>query len=129
MTRPTCLLFAAILLTGCRGGSGRPAAPAGEKEVDLGVIETLGQSTLADYAGRRVVLIVAAGDYHALTAKLAAEKNAVLHSLLFDLAATEDIDPSDEAGVARFVQDWIHERYYGASPGPIQRVELRQDKR
>lgn len=128
MTRFLCLLIAGVLLAGCKGSPEKPA-PAGEKEVDLGVIETLGQSTLAGYAGRRVVLIVPAAQHAVLTGKLAAEKDSLLHSLLFDLAAAEDLDPADETAVAEFVRTWIHERYYDGPSGPILRVELRQDKR
>ena len=129
MKRPVCLLIAGVLLAGCGGGSNQPPAPTGEKDVDLGVIESLGQSKLTGFAGRRVVLIVPAREHAAFTAKLAAEKDSVLHGLLFDLASAEDLDASDEAAVAQFVRNWIHERYYQGSSGQILRVELRQDKR
>ncbi|MCY2929042.1 MAG: hypothetical protein NTV86_06020, partial [Planctomycetota bacterium] len=126
MTRSLCLLIGAMLIAGCRPAAEKPA-PAADREIDLGVIETLGESDLADYTGRRIVLILPAGEHSAFAAKLAAENEPVLHNLLFDLAAAEDLDPSDEDAVAQFVRDWIHERYYGGADRPVRRVELRQD--
>ena len=128
MTRPLCFFLAAICLAGCRGAAKEPA-PVGEKELDLGVVEPIGQSKLAGLAGQHVILIVPADKFSDLAARLAPEKDATLHNLLFDLAADEETDTSDEAAVKQYVLDWIQGRYYDNEPSPVQRVELRQDKR
>jgi len=128
MTRPLCFFLAAMFLAGCRGPAPTPA-PTGEKELDLGVVEPLGQSKLAGLAGRHMILIVPADKFPALAAKLAPEKDALLHNLLFDLAGDEETDTSDQAAVKQYVLDWIQGRYFENEPSPAIRVELRQDTR